>query len=264
MSEKIPEHVGDTFNFEKSAAYYKYRPGYPEEFYREISTRLEGLKNSRVIDLGCGDGRFALQLALLGPEIFTVDISESMLKILHNTLKNQKIQKIYPIRSDAIKLPFPSHSIDYVFIGQSFHWMKRELVLKELARVLRENGLGVIFWTQPVTPLPLSVRISDALISQYVSHYCPDSAHNLSLKSTIPHHFKFNIQSWKLEFTYNYKVEDYVNAVISKSFVANSLNHENTMQFKMKLSEMLKQNGCFPLVEEKYLLTVLFAKPGYE
>lgn len=262
MSEKIPDYVGDTFNFEKSAAYYKYRPGYPVEFYREISTRLESLKNSRVIDLGCGDGRFALQLAVLGPEIFAVDISEHMLNILRNTLKNKKILKVYPIKSDAIKLPFPSHSIDYVFIGQSFHWMKRELVIKELVRVLRKNGQGIIFWTQPVTPLPLSVRISDALISQYVSHYCPDSAHNLSSKSTIPHHFKFNIQSWSLEYTYNYQVKDYVNAVISKSFVANSLNNKDTEEYKMKLSETLKRNGCFPLVEEKYRLTVLFAKPG--
>jgi hypothetical protein len=95
-----------------------------------------------------------------------------------------------------------------------------------------------------------------------VPHYQPGSAHDLSTKSAIPHQFKFQIHTWSTGFTHNYKVEDYVNAVISKSFVANFLSQKDVVEFKMRLSEMLEQNGYTRIVKEKYSLTVLFAKPG--
>lgn len=247
--------------FEKCAATYKFRPNYPEEFYQEIMTRFDGLKSSRVIDLGSGDGRIAFRLAELETEIFAADVSVGMLKIIQNTCEEFKYQRIHPVRCDATQLPFLSSSVDYVFIGQSFHWMNRKLVLHELKRVLRKNGKGVIFWIQPYDPLAQSIRISDLLISEYVAHYHPETAHNLSLKSTIPHQSSFQIQPWNTEFTHHYEVDEYVNAVSSKSYVANSLDQDKIAEFKMRLSERLKQKGYTSSVKEKYSLTALFVKP---
>jgi ubiquinone/menaquinone biosynthesis C-methylase UbiE len=258
----IPEFVGKEYNFDKSSAAYKYRPDYPEELYRELNVRLDRLENARVIDLGSGDGRIAFRLAHLGTEIFSVDSSEPMLKIIRRSKEEQTSLNVHPIRGEATQLPFPNGSMDYIIIGQSFHWMDRQKVLKELGRVLRKNGQAVILWTQPYVPYSPSIRITDSLISEYVPHYHPESAHNLSPKNDIPQQSSFQVHRWNMEFTCVFKIDNYAKAVSSKSYVAHFLSREEIKEFRQRLTERLRQQGYNSAVEERYCLFVLFLKPA--
>jgi hypothetical protein len=172
-----------------------------------------------------------------------------------------------------------------VLIGQAFHWMRRESVAREVARVLQPRGLWAVFWIQPVKPLPLSVRISDAVIAEVVPDYDPNAAHDLTSKSGIPTCFGFQVRTWTAEFAHSYRLEAYVNMVVSKSYVSAALCErgrassgrgcriraqirccpeirvlgERARAFRTRLSQQLRRNLRSTTVEERYLVTAHFA-----
>jgi ubiquinone/menaquinone biosynthesis C-methylase UbiE len=256
----IPQYVGQDHSFDPAAAYYAHRPDYPKAFYNELQSMLGRFKNGRVIDLGCGDARIASHVAHMGAEVLAVDLSERMLSAAAKRLQGLSDSRVYLLQGEAGRLPFPSGTVDAVLIGQAFHWMSKESVAREVARVLKPHGLWGVFWIQPVNPLPLSVQVSDTLIARFISGYDPDTAHNLVSKNRIPAHFGFQVRTWSTEFSHKYQLEDYVTMVMSKSYVAASLNSENAVAFKKNLSQHLESNCLVPTVEERYLLTACFAE----
>ena len=256
----IPQYVGQDHSFDPAAAYYAHRPDYPKAFYNELQSTLGRFRNGRVIDLGCGDARVASHVAHMGAEVLAVDLSERMLSAAAKRLQGLSDSRVYLLQGEAGRLPLPSGTVDAVLIGQAFHWMSKESVGREVARVLTPHGLWGVFSIQPVWPLSLSAQVSDTLIGEFVPDYDAVAAHNLVLKNQIPTHLGFQVRTWSAEFSHNYRLEDYVTMVMSKSYVAASLNSKSTTVFKKELSKRLESNGLVPTVEERYLLTTCFAQ----
>ena len=257
---KLPRYVGTDYGFDAAVTSYAYRPDYPGTFYEELRGRLGHLAHGRVLDLGCGDARVALHVAEWGPKVLAIDLSEQMLIAAARRVRGLRNPQVHLLRGDATRLPFPSGAMDAVLIGQAFHWMRRDLVAQEVARVLQPLGLWAVFWIQPVKPLPLSVRISDAVIAEVVPGYDPDAAHDLASKSEIPARFGFQVRTWTAEFAHSYRLEDYVSMVVSKSYVATALNGERVPEFRTRLRQRLKQDFRSTVIEERVLLTAFFAE----
>ena len=94
---------------------------------------LDGL---RVLDLGCGKGRFALALAALGAEVVGVDLSGAMLA---------HAAGIGRARATARRLPFASAAFDAVVAVEMLEHVDAVApVLREARRVLRPGGRLVI------------------------------------------------------------------------------------------------------------------------
>lgn len=71
----------DPYAFVSAEAHYaRFRPGYPDALYRLLADRfgLDGTQNA--LDLGCGPGTVALELAGLVHTVFAVDPAAGMLK----------------------------------------------------------------------------------------------------------------------------------------------------------------------------------------
>ena len=257
--KEIPRYAGADHSFDPAAACYAHRPDYPRVFYNALRARLGPLENGRVLDLGCGDARVALRVARWGPEVLAVDLSAQMVSAAAGRVRGPENPGVHLLRGDAARLPFPAGTIDAVLMGQAFHWMRREWVAREVARVLQPRGLWAVFWVQPVKPLPLPAQIADALIAEVVPGYDPDAAHDLTSKSRIPARFGFQVRTWTAEFACQYRLEDYVGMVVSKSYVAAALSAENAVEFRVRLARQLERNRLGPIVEERYLLTAYLA-----
>ncbi len=90
---------------------------------------LEGL---RVLDLGCGKGRFSSRLADSGARVVGLDISSAML---------QDAAGLARVKGSARRLPFADASFDAVAAVEVFeHLPDLNAALDELARVLRPGG----------------------------------------------------------------------------------------------------------------------------
>jgi ubiquinone/menaquinone biosynthesis C-methylase UbiE len=98
-----------------------------------------------VLDLGCGPGVSAIELALLRPDARFVglDIAPRMLNEARRRLQATALPRgqIHLVLGDAAQLPFPSDSVDAI-TGHSFLYLvpDRAATLAEGRRVLHTGG----------------------------------------------------------------------------------------------------------------------------
>ncbi|MFH8093007.1 MAG: class I SAM-dependent methyltransferase [Candidatus Aenigmatarchaeota archaeon] len=106
--------------------------------------------NEVVLDVGCGSGRFIRLLSSLVKEIHGIDISEEALKIA----KNMKIKNASLKKGSALKIPYGNNFFDKVIcIDVIEHIRDDEKVLKEIKRVLKKGGEGIIYFPKGFDPI---------------------------------------------------------------------------------------------------------------
>ena len=103
-------------------------------------------KGKKVLDLGSGNGRGALLMALNGAkEITVLDISNDNLKRTKKNLKENGYNCI-TVHAKCEKIPLPSNYFDLVWCnGVLMHTDKPDKSLNELNRVLKKNSLAFIY-----------------------------------------------------------------------------------------------------------------------
>ncbi|MEJ7639260.1 MAG: class I SAM-dependent methyltransferase [Singulisphaera sp.] len=99
---------------------------------RAVRERLEPLRGRRLLDLGCGKGRFAAHLRAAGAEVIGLDRSAAMLA---------GAEGLPRVLASALRLPFAASAFDGVFAVEVFEHLTRiDDVLIEIRRVLRPGG----------------------------------------------------------------------------------------------------------------------------
>lgn len=113
---------------------------------------LGSCKGMSVLDLGAGTGRNAVALAESGAEfVVAADISIGMLKAL--IANGRFLDRIMPIRCDAMALPFKAESFDSVVCIAMVHHIagkdNRRGALKEAGRTMKSGGeILVTVWSR--------------------------------------------------------------------------------------------------------------------
>ena len=134
--------------FAGTAWYYaRYRPGYPEAFFRHIVAhfRLDGTQ--RLLDLGCGTGQLALPLAAQVREVIAMDPDPAMLAEGMAQAAAAGISNVYWVRGadrDLDRLRADLGAFHLVTMGRSFHWMNRPATLRSLDAMIEPAG-GIVF-----------------------------------------------------------------------------------------------------------------------
>lgn len=104
-------------------------------------------RNSIVLDVGCGDGRFTLFLIEKGfKNIFALDSNIHSLLSLKTTLRNKKLTNyVTLIHDDVLSLPFYPNSFNLVFsIGVLYYLNKDyECGLRRIVKTIKKNGILV-------------------------------------------------------------------------------------------------------------------------
>jgi ubiquinone/menaquinone biosynthesis C-methylase UbiE len=151
MGHRIPlseEPIADmdaVIQYDKGARYY-IMPEY-KYFVRKILRK--GIRSGRVLDIGTGSGRLAIELAKVKScqfDIIALDISENMIKKARENARLYGVEnKIKFLVSTAAALPFANNSFDLVISYASLHhWFKPVTVFDEVARVTKESGHFII------------------------------------------------------------------------------------------------------------------------
>jgi ubiquinone/menaquinone biosynthesis C-methylase UbiE len=105
-------------------------------FHRDQFLEIVPPPNGRTLDLGCGEGRLARDLAALGHSVVGVDVSETMIEAAQQAAPEMQLQL-----ADAAALPFPDSSFGLVVAFMSLQDID-DLggALREAARVLSPGG----------------------------------------------------------------------------------------------------------------------------
>lgn len=134
-------------DYSKIAFYYDKGRTLSEEnivmWLKLIAKLLETSKGARLLDLGCGTGRFSLPLASrLGLNVIGLDSSKDMLTKAKQKDSNSVVNWVL---AHASALPYPDSSFDIVFMSHLLHHVNSPLeVLKECGRVLIPSGAVII------------------------------------------------------------------------------------------------------------------------
>lgn len=129
------------------AASYDQARGYSPEVLRlwldRIQARVPREAVSRIVDLGCGTGRYSFALAeAFEARVIGIDPSETMLAQAMGKSADARVQLL---RSLGEALPLPDGAVDLVFLSMVFHHLKDPAqVARECRRVLGEGGSVVL------------------------------------------------------------------------------------------------------------------------
>lgn len=137
--------------------YACFRPRYPDGLFALLADRFGLDGTQRVLDLGCGPGTVALELARRVNTVFAVDPAAGMLKQGQALAVERGIRNVRWQQGDSnalLSLGLPP--LDLVVMAKSYHWMDRVQVLDDLDRITTEQAGIIILSAGPLgtTPLP--------------------------------------------------------------------------------------------------------------
>ncbi|VVB95374.1 Ubiquinone biosynthesis O-methyltransferase [uncultured archaeon] len=102
-----------------------------------------GHKKGRLLDAGCGGGKYSLPLRMRGFDVTAIDVSLKALKIAGDRSAGRKLDITF-LAANIYTMPFRNAYFDVIWcygVLQHLLLKERELAMIEFWRILKEGGL---------------------------------------------------------------------------------------------------------------------------
>ncbi len=229
----------------KSSSYAKYRPTYPQELYQFLKEKLD--KTEKAWDCGTGNGQVAGALAKFFKEVQATDISQQQ---LDNAIIQHNIH--YSVQA-AEKTNFPDNSFDLITVAQAIHWFNFETFYKEVARVLKPDGIIAVIGYSLFKSNPETDEVILKFYQDIVGPFWDEERKYLDEKyKTIPFPF-IEIESPRFEQEYQWTFAHLIGYLKTWSAVkhyekANGENPVDLIQDELKTTFGAKNKVVFPIL----------------
>ena len=165
-----PERSDPTRRFtDRVSDYARYRPSYPPELM-ELLRAEAGLRPEHVVaDVGSGTGLLSEPFLANGNVVYAVEPNRAMAAAAHDALGGNARFRDVDGRAEATGLE--PGSVDFIVVGQAFHWFDVPRARTEFLRVLRPRGWVVLVWNiRRVDGTPF-LRDYEAFLRQWGTDY---------------------------------------------------------------------------------------------
>ena len=181
---------------------------------------LDNPKGKKILDLGCGTGKFGLKLAKIPNSVIGIDISENSIKIANRTAKKYNIKTFNGIVNNFKKTKYRNY-FDYVLaVNLIHHTNNADIILRNVNNSLKKDGVLIVFEINPFNLLYIPFLI---FCGQIISHLTKEYLRSniFSLKKLLEkNEFEIlEIHKWGLLPTkfYNYSLKiKSLNEVLNK------------------------------------------------
>ncbi len=127
---------------------------YVEQAYQILAERFAGsefdlntVAGRKVLDMGCGSGRYTIALARAGAaSVVGVDLGSRSVESARALADRVGLTNVQFVVGDVLKLEFEDQAFDFVFCnGVLHHTTDMEGAIRELHRVLRPEGQAFLY-----------------------------------------------------------------------------------------------------------------------
>ena len=112
----------------------------PKERYRDIVVETGFDREERILDVGCGFGRWSVFLAEVNRSLTGIDPMSGRLAIARNLAARFEFDNTVFTGGVSHDMPFPAASFDGVWCFSALHFVNRSRTLAEIRRVLAPGG----------------------------------------------------------------------------------------------------------------------------
>jgi SAM-dependent methyltransferase len=120
-------------------AYARFRPPYPRPMLDDLLTRSRS-RGGALLDLACGPGRIALDLAPAFETVWAVDRDAEMIEVARREALRRRVAGVVWRIAEAESLDAPEGGFDLITIGEAFHRLDQARVCDLTLRWLKPDG----------------------------------------------------------------------------------------------------------------------------
>lgn len=103
---------------------------------------LEQLEGKTILDIGCGNGQYSVFFALLGADVYGIDIASAGIDVANNiAAANSVVDRCHFSAQNAAVMDYADSMFDIIFLHEVLHHAIKYPGLKEqIRRVLKDDG----------------------------------------------------------------------------------------------------------------------------
>jgi SAM-dependent methyltransferase len=149
--------------------YIRYRPRYPVEILDLLAAKCDMTPESVIADIGSGTGLLTRLFLDNGNPVIGVEPNKEMREGGENYLAEFARFESVDGTSEATRLP--AKAMDFVVVGQAFHWFDQVKARAEFRRILKEDGWIVLLWNDRRVHSTPFLRDYEALLQEFGTDY---------------------------------------------------------------------------------------------
>lgn len=131
-------------------AYLRYRPAYPRAMLDELLARAGIARGGMLVDLACGPGRVALDLAHAFEAVIAIDLEPEMIAAGQREAARRGIGNVRWRVGRAEDAEIAPASVDLITIGEAFHRLDQGRIADHALGWLKPGGCLATMGTEPI------------------------------------------------------------------------------------------------------------------
>lgn len=179
------QQVRGAFEFEhrryRHARYLRISPALVEDWLADVQLPRDHFRGLRVLDIGCGTGRWSYALAALGARVVAVDVSDAAVEVTREV--TQGVGDVQVLQASLFRLPFAAQEFDFVVCwGVLHHTPDTRTAFQAIAPIVRPGGMLYVMVYERRNPVKV---IGTELLRIAMRRLSPEARYRLCGKLVI-------------------------------------------------------------------------------
>ena len=223
--------------------YLAFRPDYPSEIIEFMRKNLGLISTAVVADIGSGTGKLTALSIKNGNLTFAVEPNAEMRTAAEHLFKKQPNFK--SVAGTAETTTLKNNSVDFIFVGQAFHWFHPQKTKTEFRRILKNDGKVLLIWNKRMDEKSAFMKAYNDFLINWATDYEATSLRRIDQKTLSVFYNPNKFQQKDFFHFQSFDFEGLKGRYLSCSYAYESTHpkHEAAINILSSIFEQFQENG---------------------